>query len=334
MLYRTCTGDATRTRLHTDLEEREDADMKIGVGIGDIAGAPADLNGLIAQAKRAEAEGFASGWFANIFGMDAIMAAALCGRETTRIELGTAVVPTFPRHPVAIAQQALSAQAAAGGRFTLGIGLSHQVVIEAMLGLSFAKPFSHMKEYLAVLGPLIRTGNVSYQGNEYRVAASVGVPGASPCPILVAALAPKMLALTGAEADGTVTWMTGPKTLREHTVPRISEAAAKAGRPAPRVVASLPIAVTKESAAAREGAAAQFQIYGALPSYRAMLDREGVEGPADVAIVGDESDVGAQLDRLAEIGTTDFLAIPFRVRGDGDAVERTRALLIDRARCS
>src|SRR5438128_248609 len=173
--------------------------MKIGIGIGDIAGAPAGVDGLIAQAKRAEADGFASGWFANIMGMDAIMAAALCARETRRIELGTAVVPTFPRHPHAMAQQALSAQAIAGGRFTLGIGLSHQIVIEGMLGLSFAKPYSHMKEYLAVLGPLIRSGSVSHWGSEYRVNAQLAVPGGKPCAILVAALAPKMLALTGRE---------------------------------------------------------------------------------------------------------------------------------------
>ena len=306
--------------------------MKIGIGIGDIAGTPADVDGLVAQAKRAEADGFASGWFANIFAMDAIMAAALCTRETRTIELGTAVVPTYPRHPVAMAQQALSAQAAARGRFTLGIGLSHQVVIEMMLGLSFARPYSHMKEYLEVLGPLIREGRVSHQGEQYRVNAQVAVPGATPCSILVAALAPRMLALTGAMADGTITWMTGPRTLAEHTVPRLGEAAAKAGRPRPRVVASLPIAVTREVAAARNSAARQFQIYGSLPSYRAMLDREKADGPADVAIVGDESAVSAQLDRLAEIGVTDYLAIPFRVEGDGEAVARTRELLVRRAR--
>lgn len=305
--------------------------MRIGIGIGDIAGAPAGVDALVAQAKRAEADGFASGWFANIFGIDAILAAALCARETTRIELGTAVVPTFPRHPVAMAQEALSAQAAANGRFTLGIGLSHQVVIEMMFGLSFAKPYSHMKEYLAVLAPLIRAGNVAFQGGEYRVAASISVPGATPCPILVAALAPKMLALTGAEADGTITWMTGVRTLRDHTVPRICDAAAAAGRPAPRVVVGLPLAVTKATTAAREAAARQFEIYGSLPSYRAMLDREGAAGPADVAIVGDESAVGEALDRIAEAGATDYLAVPFAVPGDGDAVARTRDLLVARA---
>jgi F420-dependent oxidoreductase-like protein len=203
--------------------------MRIGIGIGEIGGQRATIDDLVQQAQRAEQDGFASGWLANIFGIDAITAAAILGRETARIELGTAVVPTFPRHPVAMAQQALTAQAATRGRFTLGIGLSHQIVIETMLGFSFAKPFSHMREYLEVLAPLIRTGSASYHGTQFRVTANVSVPDAEPCPILLAALAPKMLALAGSVGDGTITWMTGPKTLREHTIPRINEAAATAG---------------------------------------------------------------------------------------------------------
>jgi len=306
--------------------------MRIGIGIGEIAGTSGGIDNLIAQAKQAEADGFASGWFANIFGMDAIIAATVCATATSRIELGTAVVPTFPRHPVAMAQAALSAASISHGRFSLGIGLSHQVVIEGMLGLSFAKPYSHMREYLAVLGPLVRTGQVSFAGDEFRVNANMAVPGASPCPILVAALAPKMLALAGRETDGTITWMTGPKTLREHTVPRICEAAAAAGRPTPRVVVGLPIAVTANVAGARASAARNFQVYGMLPSYRAMLDREGAEGPASVAIVGDESAVRGALAELRDAGTTDYLAVPFPVEGDRDAVARTRALLIDEIR--
>jgi F420-dependent oxidoreductase-like protein len=303
--------------------------MRIGIGIGEISGAPVGVESLIAQAQRAERDGFASAWFANIFGFDAIMVAAICGRATSRIELGTAVVPTFPRHPTAMAQQALSAQAACGGRFALGIGLSHQIVIETMLGLSFAKPFSHMREYLAVLGPLIRTGSVSYQGEEFRVNGNLAVPGAKPCPILVAALAPRMLALAGREADGTITWMTGPKTLREHTIPHLSAAAAKAGRPKPRIVVGLPVAVTDDAAAAREAAARIFQIYGGLPSYRAMLDREGAEGPADVAVVGDAASVGEQIERLRDIGVTDYLATPYPHGKDGPAsVERTREVIV------
>ena len=303
--------------------------MKIGIGIGDIAGRPVPIDELIAQTRQAEQDGFASAWFANAFGIDALTAVALIGRETARIALGTAVVPTFLRHPVAMAQHALTVQAATRGRFSLGIGLSHQVVIESMLGLSFAKPFTHMKEYLAVLSALIRNGTVSYQGSEFRVNANVAVPGAAPCPILLAALAPKMLALAGAEADGTITWMAGRKTVREYTVPRISEAAAKAGRPAPRVVVGLPVAVTDDVAAARERAGRAFQVYGSLPSYRAMLDREGAEGPAAVAIVGDEDAVGEQLERLATAGCTEFLAVPFPVGSDRAAsLGRTRALLL------
>jgi 5,10-methylenetetrahydromethanopterin reductase len=306
--------------------------MRIGIGIGDLTGRPATIDDLVAQAKRAEADGFATGWFANIFGVDAIMAAALCARETTRLELGTAVVPTYPRHPMAMAQQALTAQAMARGRFTLGVGLSHQIVIELMLGLSWAKPYSHMKEYLEVLVPLVRTGKVEYAGREYRVNVGVSVPGGEPCSVLVAALAPKMLALTGRLADGTITWMTGERTLRDHTVPRLREAAAAAGRPAPRVVVGLPIAITRHVDNARESAARQFQIYGTLPSYRAMLDREGAAGPADVAIVGDESAVAGALEQLRQAGATDFLAIPFAVEGDADAFERTRSFVAAEAR--
>src|SRR5215472_10159735 len=171
--------------------------MHIGIGIGDIEGQPATIDVLVEQARAAERDGFASAWFANIFGIDAMTACALVGRATERIELGTAVVPTYPRHPVAMAQQALSVNAACGGRFVLGIGLSHQLVIEGMLGLSFAKPFSHMREYMAVLGPLLSDGKVSHHGSEFRVEANLAVSGATPPSVLIAALAPKMLALAG-----------------------------------------------------------------------------------------------------------------------------------------
>lgn len=301
--------------------------MRIGIGIGDISGKPATIDDIVAQVQQAERDGFASGWLANIFGMDAMTAIAIAGRATKRIELGTAVVPTYPRHPMAMAQQALSTQAATSGRFALGIGLSHQVVIEMMFGMSFAKPFTHMKEYMATLAPLIRTGMVSFMGEEFRVNGNINVPGATPCPILLAALAPKMLNLAGSEGDGTITWMTGPKTLKDYTVPRINEAAAKAGRPKPRVVVGLPVAVTKDVTAAREIAGRSFQIYGTLPSYRAMLDREGAAGPADVAIVGEEDAVAEQIHNLGRIGVTDFLSVPY-----GDGVDRTRALLVKLAR--
>ena len=293
--------------------------MRIGIGIGDIAGSPATLDDLIVQAKAAEADGFASGWLANIFGMDAILGAAFCARATTRLELGTAVVPTYPRHPVALAQQSLTAAAATGGRFTLGIGLSHKIVIEDMFGLDYSKPARHMREYLEVLGPLLRGEPVEYRGEEYRVKSSLSVPGASRVPLLVAALGPVMLGIAGRLADGTITWMTGPRTLADHIAPVIGKAARAAGRPEPRIVAGLPIALCRDAAAAREKMAKAFEIYGMLPSYRAMLDREGVAGPGDVGLVGDEAALREQVGRLRDAGVTDFDAIVTPVEEGSEA---------------
>lgn len=279
--------------------------MRIGLMHG-TSGPDSSLDELVAVAKRAEESGFATLWLPNIFSWDAIGALTVVGRETRRIELGTAVVPTYPRHPMAMAQQALTASAASGGRFTLGIGLSHKIVIEDMFGLSYDKPARHMREYLEVLTPLLRGEPVKFEGEQYRVQGGLQVPGASPVSLVVAALGPVMLGHTARLADGTITWMTGPRTLEEHIVPTLRAAAEKAGRDAPRVVAGLPIALTHDVPAAREAMAKTFAVYGTLPSYRAMLDREGAGGPADVALLGDEASLRAQIDRLRDIGVTDL----------------------------
>ncbi len=299
--------------------------MRIGLMVGATEGPDGTLDGLVAQAKRYEAAGFDNLWMANIFGLDAINALGIVGRETSRITLGTAVVPTYPRHPVAIAQQALTTQAASKGRFSLGIGLSHKIVIEDMLGFSYAKPARHMKEYLEVLAPLCRGEGVRFAGEQYKVAAQLQVPGATKVPILVAALGPVMLKLTGRLADGTITWMTGPKTLAAHIIPVLREAAKDAGRPEPRVVAGFPIVLTSKPAEARESIAKMLVIYGQLPSYRAMLDREGAAGPADIALAGDEKTLRAEIKRLREIGVTDFDAAITPV--EEGAYERTLAFL-------
>ena len=299
--------------------------MRIGLMVGATEGPDGTLDGLVATAKRYEAAGFDNLWMANIFGFDAINALGIVGRETSRIALGTAVVPTYPRHPVAIAQQALTTQAAAKGRFSLGIGLSHKIVIENMLGLSYAQPAKQMREYLEVLAPLCRLEGVQYQGEQYKVAAQLQVPGATRVPILVAALGPVMLKLTGRLADGTITWMTGPKTLESHIVPVLREAAKEAGRPEPRVVAGFPVLLTNKPAEAREKIGKALVIYGQLPSYRAMLDREGAAGPGDIALAGDEATLRREIARLREIGVTDFDAAITPVE-DG-AYERTLSFL-------
>lgn len=303
--------------------------MRLGAMIGEGSGSTPGLGGLVTRARELEARGLHTAWLAHIFSLDAVAALAVVGRETRRIELGTAVVPTYPRHPVALAQQALTAQAASGGRFVLGIGLSHQVVIEGLLGLSYSRRASHMREYLEVLGPLLRGDRCDFDGEEYRVHVALRVPDAAPVPVLVAALGPKMLELAARLAAGTITWMTGPRTLAGHTVPAIRAAARAAGAPAPRIVAGLPVALVRDAAAARAKAAETFVVYGQLPSYRAMLDREGAAGPADVAIVGGEGELEAGLRRLEEAGVTDLCASPFEA--EPGAGERTLDWLASRA---
>lgn len=294
--------------------------MRIGI----MAGATPEASGLdalVAAAQDLEQRGFASMWLANIFGLDAITAAAVIGRETERIELGTAVVPSYPRHPTAIAQQALTTQAASSGRFALGIGLSHKLVIEDMLGLSYDRRAKHMREYLAVLAPLLRGEAVQFQGEEYRVNLSLDVPGATPVPVLIAALGDQMLRIAGQSSAGTILWMTGPETIDSHIRPKLTAAAKDAGQADPRIVAGLPIALTNDAESAREKIAKMLVIYGQLPSYRAMLDKEGAAGPADVALVGDEKTLDASISRLRDVGVTDFNAAVFPV--DSDTEKRT-----------
>ncbi len=299
--------------------------LRIGLMHGATQGADAGLDGIVAYAQRAEKLGFSTLWMPQIFSWDAIGVLTVVGRETERIELGTAVVPSYPRHPMAIAQQALTASAASNGRFTLGIGLSHKVVIESMFGLSYAKPARHMREYLEVLTPLLRGEPAKFEGEEYRVQGQIQVPGAASVGLVVAALGPAMLGITGRLADGTITWMTGVKTLGEHIVPTLTKAADKHGRPAPRIVAGLPITLTNDPDAAREKMGKVFSMYGQLPSYRAMLDREGAAGPADVGLVGDEAALRAGIGALHDAGVTDFDAAITPV--DEGSAERTLEFL-------
>lgn len=287
------------------------------------------IDNVVDEARQAEADGFDSYWVSQIFGNDALTALAVVGREVPRIELGTSVVPTYPRHPLVLAQQALTVNAESGGRLCLGIGLSHRIVIESMLGMSYDKPVRHLREYLSVLVPLTRDEPVSFDGEEYRVHASLTVPGSSlmsPMPIVVAALGPQMLKATAELADGTLTWCTGPQTLASHIVPTITAAAEAAGRTEPRIIAALPVCVTSEVERARQRASTVFAVYGQLPSYRAMLDREGAADAADIAIVGSAEEVTDSIGSLADLGVTDFAAVEFG--GDPDETAATRAALV------
>ena len=278
--------------------------MRIGAMIG-ADGTKESIDDVVRLGKEIEAAGLDHVWIANIFSFDAITTLSLIGRETSRVRLGTAVTPTYPRHPGALAQQAMTTAAATRNRFTLGIGLSHQVVIENMFGMSYDKPAKHMREYLSVLMPLLRGETASFQGEQYSVQGlSLDIPGVTDLPVVVAALGPAMIKLTAELADGTNTWMVGPKTMEQHIIPSFQAA----GKDTPAIVAGMPIVLTTNIDDAKEKIAQNLTVYGQLPSYRAMLDREGAAGPADIAIVGDENQLRGQIKRFQDMGVTDFNA--------------------------
>ena len=303
--------------------------MKIGLSAG------GSFDRMVEQVQEAEAEGFDSMWFAGGIGMDPLTVIAAAGRASERIELGTSIVPTYPRHPTAMAQQAAAVQAAIGGdaaagRFTLGIGVSHRPPVEDMLGIPYDRPGKNMREYLSVLRPLLHEGKVAFDGEFYKVRAGLAGAPSSPPPVLVAALAPVMLRAAGTLAEGTITWMANARAIESHISPILREAAAGAGREAPRIVVGLPVAVCDDESEGRAEAAKQFAGYGTLPNYQRVLAHGGCDGPADAAIVGDEASVRSQLQGLLDAGGTDVWAAIFPVGGDRKASRaRTRELLKD-----
>ena len=298
--------------------------MRIGVFVGASVADLMTLDGLLARIRQAEEDGFDSFWIPHISarGYDALTALALAGMQTSRIELGVGVVPTYPRHPAALAQQALTTATASGGRFALGIGPSHRPGIEDGFGLAYDSPARHTREYLSVMRPLMEQGAVEFAGEFYRVNMELAALERPACPVLVSALAPQMLRLAGELADGTVTWMAGPRAVGQHIAPRIRRAADNCGRAAPRVCVGLPTAVTGDESAARRKAAESYERYGQLVNYRRVLDLEGVESPAEVAVIGDEASLRRQLETFAEAGATDFVANIFDVPDEPDSAQR------------
>ena len=298
--------------------------MKISTFYG---GSP-EIESHVQAAVDAEKDGFDGIWYGQIFGAEVLTVIAIAGERTSRIQFGTSVVPTYVRHPTIMAQQALTVQAATGGRFTLGLGLSHAPVVESMWGLSYERPAVHMREYLNVLQPLLSDGVVSFSGEMFRVNAQAAVPTPKPPEVMIAALAPVMLRIAGERTGGSILWMTGPKTIESHIMPRLTKAAEGSGRPQPRIVAALPVAVTDDPDAARQRAAGLFAIYGTLPNYQRVLEKEGASGPQDVAIVGNEAQVEQQIREMASAGATEFVAAAFPADGDAKAsLERTHALV-------
>ncbi|WP_199253497.1 TIGR03564 family F420-dependent LLM class oxidoreductase [Mycolicibacterium mengxianglii] len=294
---------------------------------------PAGLAGVLSAVATAEQAGFPRAWLPQLpfipglAAWDALLALALAGQQSTRIELATGVSIAYHQHPLTLARQALTTNAALTtdgvGRLTLGIGVSHPSMIEA-LGYSYERPVRFLREYLEILNPALAGEPVDYHGTQLTAVGQVDLPGAPPPPVVMAALGPRMLDLAGSLTDGVVTAWAGRKTLEESVVPRITKAAAAAGRPDPQVIAGLLVMVTSDEAAARESIATAFAIAEQVPAYRAVLEAEGVGGVADVCIVGDESHVEAALRQFADIGVTEFAAT---LHGGPETVARTTALL-------
>jgi 5,10-methylenetetrahydromethanopterin reductase len=277
---------------------------------------------IVECAESARAIGYSSVWITDGIGMDPLTTLAVVGRAVPGIELASGVVRTLARHPMALAQQALTVNAMTGGRLLLGIGPSHRRSMEQGWGLSFARPVATMQDYLSVLRPLLRDRQVAYTGDIYSAQGEFQIDSPCPVPVLVGALGPRMLEVAGRMADGTVTFMTGSRTLIEFTCPTIRSAAAQVGRPSPRVVAVVAVSVSEDKEAAAQRALEVAGPMVNLPFYAAALEREG--GPA--LLSGTEAEIRTELGRLEEAGVTDFVPTRIARRGSVEA-ERTEAFL-------
>ncbi len=299
--------------------------MRIGIKLDETVGA-IPFAERVAQTRAAAEAGFAAVWTAPHAEWDGLTVLAALGREVPGIRLGTSIVPVYGRHPLVLASQALTIQAVAGDCLELGVGPGASFFIEENFAMPFERPGRYMEEYLSILGPLLRGETVAARGEMVGATGAVVVPGATAPPLLLAALGSTMLRVAGSLADGVMTSGAGPRGLAGYVVPAVTHAAAAAGRPAPRVVAEVVVGVTDDTGGTRTWFDDRFGFIAEMPSYRTMLEREGVR---DLWVVGDETAVARELERYAAAGVTDLIACPF---GPPEEQERTRALLASLAR--
>ena len=295
--------------------------MRVGVMVGPERGDTArKVERMVDDVRWAEAAGLDTVWVPQVpTDFDALIAVAIVGMATSRIELGTAVVPLQVQHPIALARQALSAHAATGGRLAPGIGPSHHWIVRDMLGLPYEKPAAYTRDYLDVLEPALSgPGPVEVENGTFRVYNPLGVGPVARLPLLIAALGPVMLTIAGERTDGTVLWMADERAVADHVVPRITKAAESAGRPAPRVVAGVPVCLCRPSEvdAVRERANRILGEAEISPNYQRLLDYGDATDIGDLCAAGDEAAIGARLRRFADAGVTD-LSVRLLPIGDG-----------------
>ena len=288
--------------------------MPTGVVLHRSESAANVVDDIIAQAREAFAAGVRQVWLGQQFDYDAISLAGLVGAAVPGLGVGTFVVPVNPRHPLTLASQAQTAQAASHGNFSLGLGLGAHGPERQAFGTAWPNTIGRLREYLQVLRSIIDTGAVDFHGTEFTAAPDwpVALSGGTPLPVYVAAMGPKALRVTGELADGTLPYLAGPRTIAEFIVPTIAKAAADAGRGEPRVIAAVPVLVTDDVDAGRAAAADTLGFYTTIPSYQRVIAREGVESVADLAAVGDAHVVRTHLERYRDAGATDLVLSPLR----------------------
>ncbi|MFI8325033.1 LLM class F420-dependent oxidoreductase [Streptomyces sp. NPDC085529] len=302
--------------------------MTLGVTLGSTS-RQLPLDDTVRLAREARDAGVHSAWFGQSFAYDSPMLAALVGREVPGLHVGTAALPVFGRHPLLVSSQAQTAQAATGGRYHLGLALGTRHLTETAFGLPYQRPIGLLREFLTALRPLLDSGEADFHGELLTATTPypAAVPGARPpVPVLVAAMGPQALRVSGELADGILPFLAGPRALGEHIVPAVTAAAEAAGRPAPRIVALVPGVVTADPEGLRPRAAEALSLYERIPSYRRVLDLSGADRAADLAVLGDEETIAAEVRRYHEAGATEVIFTATDLGGE-DARSRTWKLL-------
>lgn len=302
--------------------------MTVGVAL-DASGAGNQVDATVLLAREAAAAGLRSAWFGQTFGADSPQLAAIVGREVPDLQVGTSAIPVFGRHPLVVSSQAQTAQAATHGRYHLGLALGTRLLTEGGFGLPFERPVARLREFLTALRQLTGTGTADFHGELLTAVTPIParVPGAEDgVPVLVAAMGPQALKVSGELADGILPYLAGPRALERDIVPAVTAAAKAAGRPAPRIVALVPGVVTDDVDAVRETATERLAFYEQIPSYARVIELSGARRASDVAVIGDEKAVAAEVRRYRDAGATEVVFAGTDIAGDADRL-RTWALL-------
>lgn len=294
--------------------------MTVGVALN-ATGPDNQIDATVRLAAEAAAAGLRSAWFGQTFGADSPQLAAIVGREVPELQVGTSAIPVFGRHPLVVSSQALTAQAATHGRYHLGLALGTKLLTESGFGLPFERPVARLREFLTALRQLTGTGTADFHGELLTAATPIParVPGAEAgVPLLVAAMGPQALRVSGELADGILPYLAGPRALAEHIVPAVTAAAEAAGRPAPRIVALVPGLVTDDADAVRRTFTEQLAFYEQIPSYARVIGLSGGKRAADVAVIGDERTVAAEVQRYRDAGATEVVFSGTELAGAAD----------------